>query len=76
MINGKFNNNFNQTMYDILKGKYLAQRTDNEKDFAVAYGIRNTGAHEIKNLEVIYNRFPELAQIILNAFFLTIEKLY
>lgn len=75
-INRRFINDFNQTMYDILKGRYLAKRTDNERDFAVAYGIRNSGAHDIRNLQVIYNRFPELAQIILNALFFTIEKLY
>lgn len=75
-INGRFNKAFNKTMYDILKGRYLKLRTDNEKDFAIAYGIRNSGAHDIRNLQVIYNRFPELAQNILNAFFLTIEKLY
>jgi len=75
-INNDFNSDFSKTMYDIILGRYSIRLTDLEKDFAVAYGIRNLGAHEMRNLPVLYYRLPEIAQSILNTTFLTVENLY
>jgi hypothetical protein len=75
-INRDFERNFTTTMYDLLLGRYHLSLSDIEKDFAIAYGIRNFAAHKIQNQKVLYNRMIELAQSILNTLFFTVEKLY
>lgn len=44
-----------------------------EVDFALAYGLRNLRAHEIAALRVVWERFDELVQAILNSMFYTVE---
>ena len=45
-------------------------------DYAIAYGVRNLGGHNIESLSVVTENFPEIAQRVLNAIFYTIELLY
>jgi len=75
-INNDFNSDFGRTMYDILLGRYHLSLSSIENDFAVAYGIRNFGAHRIENQPVVYNRMGELVQRIFNTLFFTVERLY
>lgn len=78
-INRDFDQNFGNTMYDMLLGRYhlLGRSLSNiENDFAITYGMRNFGAHKIQNQPVLYHRMPELAQNILSTIFFTVEKLY
>jgi hypothetical protein len=66
-----FNANFSVTAYDIILRRNHGPAvtfSDIEKDFALAYGIRNLGAHEIRTLPVLYNRLPEISQSILTQF--------
>ncbi len=75
-LSGDFNLDFGSTMYNILLGRHHLHLSGIEKDFAVAYGVRNFGAHKMHNQPVLYNRMPELTQSILNTIFFTVEKLY
>lgn len=74
-LNTEFANDFGRTMYRLLLGNY-SHLSDIERDFAIAYGIRNRGAHKLENQAVIYNRTRELTQSLLNALFFTVENLY
>jgi hypothetical protein len=75
-LNSDFEKDFAGTLYDILNKKYPLGLSDIENDFAIAYGVRNFGAHKIENKPVLYSRTPALAQSILNTLFFAIEKLY
>ena len=79
-INNEFNRDFSGTLYDLIKGRFTLQPTRTpsiiERDFAISYGIRNFGAHKIKNYPVLYHRLPELSQSIFDTLFTAIENLY
>jgi len=75
-LNSDFGNDFAGTLYDLLNKTHHLYLSNIENDFAIAYGIRNFGAHKIENEPVLYNRILELVQSILNTLFFTIEKLY
>lgn len=47
-----------------------------EQSLGITYGLRNFSAHRIEEHPIIYQRFEELVQHVLNALFFTIEKLY
>lgn len=47
-----------------------------ETDVALAYGLRNLGAHRIESLPIIYQRFEDISQRIMNVLFLAVECLY
>jgi len=74
-LNNEFDNDFGETMYRLVLGTY-PNLNDIERDFAIAYGIRNRGAHKLENQPVIYDRTQELTQSVLNALFFTVENLY
>jgi hypothetical protein len=79
-INTKFQNDFNQTITDALDnnltlsdGYHLSTLED---CLALAYGIRNHGAHSVSSSPVIWQRFPEVQQSLFNTLFLIAETLY
>jgi len=45
-------------------------------DLAVAYGLRNYGAHQIAFAPAVQKRFEEIRQCLFNMLFLTVETLY
>lgn len=75
-LNRDFNRDFGSTVYSILFGRSYRNLSGIEKDFALAYGIRNFGAHKMHNQPVLYNRMIEVTQSILNTIFFAVEKLY
>jgi hypothetical protein len=76
IINGRFNNNFSKTLTEILESNFVLTLPELEKDLAIAYGIRNFGAHRIEDQPVLYSNFVELSQRLMNAIFYAVEKLY
>jgi hypothetical protein len=75
-LNGNFNTDFSGTLKRLLNRTYPLTLSDIERDFAVAYGIRNFGAHKIENQPFLYNNMPKIAQSVLNSVFYVIENVY
>jgi hypothetical protein len=75
-INGSFSTNFSTTLIEILHSKYVLNLSKQDNDFALAYGIRNFGAHRIEDQPVIYDNFPALSQRLMNNLFFAVERLY
>jgi len=47
-----------------------------EVDVALAYGLRNLGAHRVVGLPVIYEKFEDVSHRTMNVLFLAVEHLY
>jgi hypothetical protein len=75
-INASFGKDFAQTLTEILTSTYQLPLSDIERDLAIAYGIRNFGAHRIEDQPVLYSNFAELSQRLMNTLFFAVEKLY
>lgn len=78
-INGQFNNNFDATLAAALDGTLaITYRALNrlQCDVALAYGLRNHGAHNTGTAGTMWNRFTEVQQALFRAFFATIDHLY
>jgi len=77
-INGSFKTNFSKTLIDFIDGNYLYQDgtkpTFIEKDFAIAYGVRNYSAHNLSHQTVVHTKFFETSQSILNALIFSITR--
>ncbi len=79
-INQAFRRDFDATLRTLLDGNFaLADGTKvlgTDLDIAVAYGVRNRGAHNISGSRVIAERYNDVRASIFSALFLTIELLY
>jgi hypothetical protein len=79
-INPAFQANFNLALDNILNGIFHFQDgtglTGLARDLAVAYALRNYGAHNISSVPTVQLRFSEICQSLFNTLFLTIETLY
>ena len=80
-FNSLFQNNFYQTVYDLLNSQYTSSHLDFslnsiEEDLIITYGFRNLGAHRIEDQPIIEKYFQEILNRVLNVFLFTIEKLY
>lgn len=47
-----------------------------EVDVALAYGLRNLAAHRAESLPIIYQKFEDISQMVMNVLFLAVEYLY
>jgi len=47
-----------------------------EEDLAIAYAFRNFAAHSLESLKLVYEKFEDILQRILNALFFSIGVLY
>lgn len=47
-----------------------------EIDIALAYGLRNLGAHRVQGLQVIYENFEDVSHRTVSVLFLAVEHLY
>jgi len=47
-----------------------------EEYLIVAYAFRNFAAHSLESLQLLYEKFEEIFQRVLNTFFFAIEILY
>ena len=79
-INKSFVKDFDKTMEEIIMGNY---QYDNGKilfglevDLAIAYGIRNRGAHNITQHSVIHDKFEVIERMLFNVLFFVVETLY
>ena len=79
-ISGLFKTNFDSTLQAALNGKLslqdgtLLDRV--QSDVALAYGLRNYGAHNTGAASTVWNRFPELQQGLFRTLFTTVDYLY
>lgn len=79
-INKAFDSSFSNTLKELLDSQYQfsdgTMPTRIEEDFAIAYSLRNFGAHRIEDQSIVYRRFQQISQRLLNTLFFSIEKLY
>jgi hypothetical protein len=79
-INDKFENDFDATLRAALDGSLsLQDGTLFDRvisDVALAYGLRNYGAHNTATASTVWNRFPEVQQGLFRALFTTVDYLY
>ncbi len=80
-INGDgFAQDFDRTLTSLLDGTFKLSSgrllSPLERDLAIAYGIRNRGAHETSSVPTLWQGFSEIKQRLFNVLFLCIEKLY
>jgi hypothetical protein len=79
-VNQQYENDFDATLGAALRGAITLQPnttlTRLQCDVALAYGIRNQGAHTTGSAPTIWNRFPEVVQGIFHMLFATIDHLY
>jgi hypothetical protein len=78
-INKQFNADFNATVKAALDGtlKQAGKVLDKlQCDVAVAYGLRNRGAHHIESESVIWNDFDRVQKAVLRTFCATVDYLY
>jgi hypothetical protein len=77
-INSMFKNSFDDTVRAALDGTLTlpAKNLDHlQCDIALAYGLRNYGAHNTGTAATAYNRFPEVEQTLFRVLFAAIEFL-
>jgi hypothetical protein len=77
-VNGLFNNDFDGTLAAALDGTLTIPDKALDRlqcDVALAYGIRNYGAHNTGTAPTIYNRFEDVQEAIFRVFFATMEHL-
>lgn len=79
-INGKFSNNFEQTLNQILDNNFTFDdgsiMNSKENAIALCYGVRNYGAHHVSSVSTVVERSNEIKNYLFNALFLSIEVLY
>jgi hypothetical protein len=79
-LNTGFNHNFTKMITDILNETWTFQDGSHlslpEINLALSYGLRNFSAHKIVSVPVIYQRFEDIFQRVINVLFLSVEKLY
>jgi len=79
-INEAFNADFDQAVTRILDGGF--KLSDNtalsgaQVDVALAYGMRNRGAHDVTAAPTVWNRFAEIEQALFDVLDLTVDFLY
>lgn len=79
-LNQTFQNDFNQALILALDRQLLLQSgalaDDAQSDIALAYGIRNRGAHDVSSTPVLWQRHSEIEQALLNVMFMTVDYTY
>lgn len=79
-INAAYKSNFNNTLNHMLNNSFtLSDGTKlfgTQFDIAIAYGLRNHGAHEVSSVPTMWLRFDEILQSLMNVLFMTIDYLY
>lgn len=73
-------NNFDGTLTGILNGSFRLPGgiplNGFERDVAVAYGIRNRGAHAVSSSPTIWQCFTEIQHALFNVLFAAVDYLY
>jgi hypothetical protein len=78
-VNQAFQNDFEATLTNLLDGGFRFQDGSNPSpvgtDLAIAYGLRNYGAHNVSSMSTVWQRFLDIRQSLFNVLFLTVEVL-
>ena len=79
-INREFQKDFDLTLRSTIDGTFTLANGNNlsrlQSDIAVAYGIRNRGAHDVASSPTVWRRFSDLNKILLNVMFMTVDFAY
>jgi hypothetical protein len=78
-INDQFQTNFDKTTMSALVGTLSVGTSVLDRmhcDVALAYGIRNRGAHNVQTASTIWQHFPAITVSLLRVLFSTIDHLY
>lgn len=79
-LNREFKADFDTTLGSTIDGTYTFADGSGlsrlQSDIAVAYGIRNRGAHDVSSSPTVWQRFSDLKQILLNVMFMTVDFAY
>ena len=78
-LNAQFKSNFGPCMTDALDRKLAINGRVLDRlqcDVAIAYGLRNRGAHKIESESVIWNDFDRIQRAVFRTFCATIDYLY
>ena len=79
-INQAFNADFDKALGDILDGQF--KLSDNtplstaQRDVALAYGMRNRGAHDVSAAPTVWNRFEEIEQALFSVLYMSVDYLH
>ncbi len=72
--------NFDPACKSILDGTFrlpgAIPPTKLERDVALAYGVRNRGAHDVSSSPILWQRFDEIQQALFNVLFSVVDYLY
>jgi len=79
-VNQAFQNDFDKTLATILNGTFTFSQTKSlspaQRDVALAYGMRNRGAHDVTAAPTVWTKFTEIQQSLFNVLYLTVDFLY
>lgn len=79
-INSSFNNDFDNTLAKMTAGTFTLPNGNAllqfQADVAIAYGLRNLGAHNVAAVPTISEHFQEVEQALLNVLFAVVDHLY
>jgi hypothetical protein len=79
-INQRFKDNFDATLQAAINGTLTVDRNTAlnrlQCDVALAYGLRNRGAHNIGTPPTLWQRFHALQQALFRVLFATVDFLY
>lgn len=78
-VNRQFDDDFNATLKAALDGTLTVHSIVLDRlqcDVAVAYGLRNRGAHEIETVSTIWNDFDRVLRAVFRTLCATIDHLY
>lgn len=79
-LNSAFRQDFMNVTSTLIAGTWKfgdgLALSEAEVDMALAYGLRNLSAHRIESFPVIYEKFNDISQRVMNVLFLVAETLY
>lgn len=74
-----FKKDFEASLTSLLDGRFPFEHASSPSpmaaDLAIAYGLRNYGAHNVASMPTVWRRFPEIRQRLFNVLFLSVEVL-
>ena len=80
MVNSVFETDFDRSLQRALNGTLSLQDgtalSGLQLDVAVAYGLRNHGAHDVASASTIWQEFHRIQQALHNVLFATVDHLY
>ncbi len=79
-INSAYKSDFDTTLKQMINCSFKLPDGSNlsrmQCDIAIAYGLRNHGAHDVSSVPTMWMQFGEILQRLMNVLFMTIDYLY